>query len=166
MTQFLPGWTYVDELSPIQNQWMERYIRPSCTVIFPAWAKTQPKDFSLEYLLNYALNTGWQLTPAGWEKTRELGVLGSWEKPSPDEGEVGWLKHSEAAKRLCEKTFKLKSLASYKTLITRMADKGQLKTNGKSGRHRRFEPSAIDSLALSLRDSDLDSADDFDDDDG
>lgn len=144
---------------------MESFIRLSCTVIFPAWAKTQPKDFSLEYLLDYALNTGWQLTPAGWEKARELGVPCSWEKPSPDEGEVGWLKHIEAAKRLSEKTFDLKSLASYKTLLTRMADKGQLKTNGKSGRDRRFEPHSIDSLALSLRDSDLDSADDFENDD-
>jgi hypothetical protein len=144
---------------------MERYIRPSCTVIFPAWAKTQPNDFNLEYLLDYAVNTGWQLTPAGWEKARELGVLAPLEQPSPSAVEKDWLKHSEAAKRLHERTLKSKSFANFKTLLTRMAAKGLLKTNGKSGRNLRFEPHSIDSLALSLRDSDLDSADDFDDDD-
>lgn len=66
----LPAWTYLDELTPIQNQWMERYILPSCAVIFPQWAQNQPKDFRLDYLLRYTLENQWELAPCGSRRRR------------------------------------------------------------------------------------------------
>jgi hypothetical protein len=59
------------------------------------------------------------------------------------------------------------SSGSLKTRITKMADKGQLTTNGEKGRKRRYLKSYIDSLELRLRNECLSASEDhYDDDEG
>ncbi len=157
----LPVWTYLDELTPIQNQWMEWYILPSCAVIFPQWARNQPKDFRLDYLLHYALEHQWELTPAGWAKAQELGLMDGREK-QPIENDENWgISHGEAATRIFNGTFKQteKEKGAIKTMLTRKVQSGVIGTNGKKGRKLRLSVSDVDALILKLRDDDLESDD-------
>lgn len=170
MNHFHPGWIYLDELTPIQNQWMEWYIRPSCTVVFPAWARNQPKDFRLDYLLRYALDHQWELTPAGWTKAQELGLMDGLEKQPKEIGsdEEWGISNGKAAKRFHEWTFKKISFNAAKTMLTRKVQSGEIATNGKSGRNLRLSLSDVDALILKVRNVDVDlnenpeNANDFD----
>lgn len=130
------------------------YTRPSVTVILENWAKYQPTDFSLEYLLTHAIESHWQLTEVGWQKAEELGLLAERKKKPGNSGiedDENWLTHGQAVKQLHKETSTQFSPGSLKTRITKMADKGKLKTNGKKGRDRRFLKLDIDSLELRLR---------------
>lgn len=141
------------------------YTRPSVTVILENWAKNQPTDFSLEYLLAHAIESQWQLTEEGWKKAEELGLLADRRKESGDadiENDENWLTHKQAVEQLHKETSTKFSPGSLKTRITKMADKGKLKTNGKKGRDRRFLKLDIDSLELRLRNKCLEDGDDVD----
>ena len=141
------------------------YTRPSVTVILENWAKNQPTDFSLEYLLAHAIESQWQLTEEGWKKAEELGLLADRRKESGDadiENDENWLTHKQAVEQLHKETSTKFSPGSLKTRITKMADKGKLRTNGKKGRGRRFFKLDIDCLELRLRNEGLELADDVD----
>jgi hypothetical protein len=162
---YLAWWEDLEELSPVQNRWLRMYTRPSVTVILENWAKNQPTDFSLEYLLTHAIESQWQLTEEGWKKAEELGLLADRRKESGDadiENAENWLTHKQAVAQLHKETSTKFSPGSLKTRITKMADKGKLRTNGKKGRDRRFLKLDIDSLELRLRNECLKLADDVD----
>jgi hypothetical protein len=164
MIRHLP-WAYNDVLSPNQNRWMKTYILPSITEILPAWAKEQPKDFSLEYLLTHALESGWELTEEGWNKAHELGVAQRFETPDPNAPSKyeGWLKNAAAARQLeaalADFTKINKMTGQYqdysfeycKVMLARKGDSGAVKTNGKERRDRRYDPGSVDTLALKIR---------------
>lgn len=142
------------------------YTRPSVTVILENWAKNQPTDFSLEYLLTHAIESQWQLTEEGWNKAEELGLLANLEKSTAsDESDDGrlWLTHKQAVAQLQKETASKYSETSLKKRITTMANKGRLKTNGKKHRERRYLKSDIDLLELKLRNECLKSSQDDDD---
>ena len=162
---YLAWWEDLEELSPLENRWLRMYTRPSVTVILENWAKNQPTDFSLEYLLAHAIESQWQLTEEGWKKAEELGLLADRRKESGDadiENDENWLTHKQAVEQLHKETSTKFSPGSLKTRITKMADKGKLKTNGKKGRDRRFLKLDIDCLELRLRNEGLELADDVD----
>jgi hypothetical protein len=69
-------------VSPVQNRWLRKYTRPSITVILQNRARFQPRGFSLEYLLQHALESHWDLTEEGWKKVEALGLLTDLEKKS------------------------------------------------------------------------------------
>lgn len=141
------------------------YTRPSVTVILENWAKYQPTDFSLEYLLTHAIESHWDLTEVGWKKAEDLGLLTDRKKESGStdiESDEDWLTHKQAVAQLHKETSTKFSPGSLKTRITKMADKGKLRTNGKKGRGRRFFKLDIDCLELRLRNEGLELADDVD----
>lgn len=155
---YLPYWDNLDSLTPLQNEWLKKYTRPSIIVIMPQWAMNQPKGFKLDYLLKHAVENGWDLTVDGWAKAHEIGILQGAELT--EEVEEEGMKHIEAATRLHEGRFKEKSLASCKTMISRKAANGLLKSNGKTGKMLRIDSDSLDALILKLRDNDLELADD------
>ncbi len=162
---YLVWWEELEELSPLQNRWLRMYTRPSVTVILENWAKNQPTDFSLEYLLTHAIESHWDLTEVGWKKAEELGLLTDRKKESGStdiESDEDWLTHGQAVEQLHKETSTKFSPGSLKTRITKMADKGKLRTNGKKGRDRRFLKLDIDSLELRLRNECLKHGDDVD----
>jgi hypothetical protein len=162
---YLAWWEDLEELSSLQNRWLRMYTRPSVTVILENWAKNQPTDFSLEYLLTHAIESQWQLTEVGWNKAEELGLLADRRKESDStdiESDEDWLTHKQAVAQLHKETSTKFSPGSLKTRITKMADKGKLRTNGKKGRARRFLKLDIDCLELRLRNECLKLADDVD----
>ena len=153
---YLSYWDNLDSLTPLQNEWLKKFTRPSVTVIMPRWAKNQPKDFKLDYLLKYAVENGWDLTAEGWDKAREMGILQAME--SIEEVEEEGLKHGKAADLLCEASFGKKSISNCKAIITRKVTSGQLKSNGKSGRELRIDRGSLLSLMQMLRPPDDDEA--------
>lgn len=153
MIKHLPGWIPIDELTSIQNDWMERYIRPSVTVNFPLWAKGQPRDFSLEYLLSHALENGWDLTKLGWNKAYELGVAQHFENPAsnaPSEYE-GWFRHCEASRRVVEQMDGEMEFEDAKSRLSKRINAGKIRTNGKRYRELRIDPVGVDAWILELR---------------
>ncbi len=168
--RYLSSWNDLEELSAIQNYWLREYTKPSAAVILEEWAKVQPRDFALDYLLNHAIQSPWDLTEEGWMKARDLGILASLEK-SPeklsagDDDDANWLTHGEAAKQLYKQTWDRHSYKSLKSRITKMGQKGKLTTNGKKGREIRFLKSDINALELKLRNVGLDDNSDLDDSD-
>ncbi len=162
--KYLPVSTDIDELSPIQNRWIRDYVLPSLAVVFPSWVKAQPKNFTLGHLLTQAISENWDLTPAGWKKAEELGVLKAFErrKETTSTEFEGWLRHGEAAERLkseIEIAGGEKSFTSCKSTLTKMGNKGTIRTNGKKGRDRRYDPADVDALALKFRNKGLKNAD-------
>jgi hypothetical protein len=128
-------WEDLSELSPIQNLWLRKFTKPSVTLVLGQWAKVQPSNFTLEYLLTHALESHWDLTEEGWNKAEELGLLANLEKSTAsDESDDGrlWLTHKQAVAQLQKETASKYSETSLKKRITTMANKGRLKTNGKS----------------------------------
>lgn len=148
----LPYWDNLDSLTPLQNEWLKKYTRPSVAIIMPQWARNQPKGFKLDYLLKHVVENGWDLTEAGWTKAHAMGIFQGMELTEEEEEEG--LKHAEAAKLLHKGRFEEKSLGSCKTMITRKVESGQLKSNGKSGRQLRIDPDSLNSLILMLREVD------------
>ena len=142
---YLPYWDNLDSLTPLQNEWLKKYTRPSVAIIMPNWARNQPKGFKLDYLLKHVLENGWDLTEAGWAKAHAMGILQGMELTEEKEEEEG-LKHSKAADLLYKANFEVKSLSSCKAMITRKVASGQLKSNGKSGRELRIDPGSLLSL--------------------
>jgi hypothetical protein len=139
---------------------MERYIRPSVTVNFPLWAKGQPCDFSLEYLLSHALENGWDLTKLGWKKAYELGVAQRFENlasNAPSEYE-GWLRNKDAAERLRRSLSKAgieRSSRACQSTICKARARNQLSTNEVKGSGCLYDPAGVDALALKIRDTGL-----------
>lgn len=156
---YLPYWDNLDSLTPLQNEWLKKYTRPSVAVIMPQWANNQPKGFKLDYLLKHVLENGWDLTEAGWAKAHAMGISQGMELTEEEEEEEG-LKHSKAANLLWEANFGERSISSCKTMITRKVASGQLKSNGKSGRELRIDPGSLLSLIEMLRPTDDDDAPD------
>lgn len=155
---YLPYWDNLDSLTPVQNEWLKKYTRPSVAIIMPQWVSNQPKGFKLDYLLKHVLENGWDLTEAGWTKAHAMGILQGMELTEEVEDEG--LKHAEAAKLLHEAQFEEKSLSSCKAMITRRVESGRLKSNGKSGRQVRIDRGSLFSLIQSLKKPDDDDAPD------
>lgn len=141
---YLPYWDNLDSLTPIQNEWLKKYTRPSVAIIMPQWAMNQPKGFKLDYLLKHVLENGWDLTEAGWAKAHAMGISQGMELTEEVEDEG--LRHSKAADLLCKANFGERSISSCKAMITRKVASGQLKSNGKSGRELRIDPGSLLSL--------------------
>lgn len=139
------------------------YTRPSVTVILENWAKTQPSDFSLEYLLTHAIESQWQLTEEGWKNAEEMGLLGDLRKPidpaDSDDGEI-WLTNAEAARQLGRETSEKYTFESLKSMLSKRASTGTIKIKGNKGADRRYAKSAVNALELKLRNGLLDSDDD------
>tara|TARA_R110001592_G_scaffold250113_1_gene512677 strand:- start:951 stop:1634 length:684 start_codon:yes stop_codon:yes gene_type:complete len=142
----------IEGLKPIQNAWIRRYTRPGLTVNLPLWAKQQPDIFSLEYLLRHALENGWDLTEVGWDKAYELGVAQRFEEPqsnTPNEYDEWWT-NIQAAEWLYDRLDYSRTLGYFKSLVHKKAKAGAIKSNGKTGRDRRFLPSDVKIIALDI----------------
>ncbi len=151
---YLSHWADLDDLTPIQNYWLRTFTKPSIAVDLPSWGKQQPRDFGLEYLLQHAVKNRWDLTKEGWSKAAALGLLDTPltdDNGSVPEDDEHWLTLTEAMRQLHRETYSKYSEGSLKTRLSKMAGKGQLKTNGGKRRARRFAKSDIDSLELKLR---------------
>ena len=154
----LNHWADLDDLTPIQNYWLRTFTKPSIAVDLPSWGKQQPRDFGLEYLLQHAVKNRWDLTKEGWSKAAALGLL---DTPLTDDNDAEreddecWMTHSEAVTQLLLWTAPRFTEGSLKTRLSKMAGKGQIKTNGEKRRNRRFAKSGINSLELQLRNKDL-----------
>ena len=70
--RYLSSWNDLEKLSAIQNHWLRKYTKPSLAVILEEWAKEQPSNFALDYLLKHAIQSHWDLTEEGWKKAGEL----------------------------------------------------------------------------------------------
>lgn len=163
LVKYLNHWADLDDLSALQNRWLRKYTKPSVAVTLSDWGKRQPQGFDLRYLLQHAMNNHWDLTEEGWSKAEELGLddtpLAS-DNGADREDDECWLTHTEAVQQLLLGTDSQYTVGSLKTRLSKMADKGKLKTNGEKRRNRRFSKSAIDSLELKLRNELLDEDED------
>ncbi len=162
-------------LTPLQNEWIRRYTRPSIAVNLPLWAEQLPENFSLEYLLSHVLENNWDLTDVGWDKAYEIGVAQRFEEPdsdAPSEYE-GWLSNKEAAVRLKGKVLGIKEsdeeiydeesvniFKQYKSRVCKERDKGRIRTNGIKGKGCLYDPVGLEALALRIRDKKTDDLDD------
>lgn len=139
-------------VTPRQNWWITQYTYPPIDTTIDQWLAELPKNWCLEDLLRYALKSDWDLTETGWEKAEQFNLLRPFERNVNRESDRDWLTHGEAARKLHREISDKISLGALKTRITRMADKGKLRTNGARGKARRFHISGINRLELDLRD--------------